>query len=87
MVPLVGDAPRTADFVKARRRCQAQGRHREPASTWTYLVGTMIELPRAALRAHDIAQSAEFFSFGTNDLTQTTLRHFARRRRPLPESL
>ncbi|WP_018998501.1 putative PEP-binding protein, partial [Hirschia maritima] len=38
-----------------------------------YLVGTMIELPRAALRADDIAQEAEFFSFGTNDLTQTTL--------------
>ncbi|CAK0743911.1 Pyruvate, phosphate dikinase [uncultured Gammaproteobacteria bacterium] len=37
-----------------------------------YLVGTMIELPRAALRAADIAQAAEFFSFGTNDLTQTT---------------
>ena len=39
----------------------------------TYLVGTMIELPRAALRAADIAGEAEFFSFGTNDLTQTTL--------------
>ena len=38
-----------------------------------YLVGTMIELPRAALRAGDIAHGAEFFSFGTNDLTQTTL--------------
>jgi pyruvate,orthophosphate dikinase len=38
-----------------------------------YLIGTMIELPRAALRAGEIAQSAEFFSFGTNDLTQTTL--------------
>jgi len=37
-----------------------------------YLVGTMIELPRAALRAHIIAEAAEFFSFGTNDLTQTT---------------
>jgi pyruvate,orthophosphate dikinase len=37
-----------------------------------YLVGTMIELPRAALRAHVIAEEAEFFSFGTNDLTQTT---------------
>jgi pyruvate,orthophosphate dikinase len=36
-----------------------------------YLVGTMIELPRAALRAGEIAQKAEFFSFGTNDLTQT----------------
>jgi pyruvate,orthophosphate dikinase len=38
-----------------------------------YLVGTMIELPRAALRAGDIAASADFFSFGTNDLTQTTM--------------
>jgi len=38
-----------------------------------YMVGTMIELPRAALTADQIAQSAEFFSFGTNDLTQTTL--------------
>jgi pyruvate,orthophosphate dikinase len=38
-----------------------------------YLVGTMIELPRAALKADEIAQTAEFFSFGTNDLTQTTL--------------
>jgi len=40
--------------------------------TFKYLVGTMIELPRAALRAGDIAEKAEFFSFGTNDLTQTT---------------
>ena len=38
-----------------------------------YLVGTMIELPRAAIKAKDIAKHAEFFSFGTNDLTQTTL--------------
>jgi pyruvate,orthophosphate dikinase len=42
----------------------------EPVS---YLVGTMIELPRAALIADDLARVAEFFSFGTNDLTQTTL--------------
>ncbi|MEO1323515.1 MAG: putative PEP-binding protein, partial [Pseudomonadota bacterium] len=41
--------------------------------TLSYLVGTMIELPRAALRAGQIAETAEFFSFGTNDLTQTTL--------------
>jgi pyruvate,orthophosphate dikinase len=39
----------------------------------SYLIGTMIELPRAALTAAQIAQSADFFSFGTNDLTQTTL--------------
>ncbi|MBY0448800.1 MAG: pyruvate, phosphate dikinase, partial [Hyphomonadaceae bacterium] len=38
-----------------------------------YLIGTMIELPRAALQAGEIAQEADFFSFGTNDLTQTTL--------------
>src|SRR5262249_55498160 len=38
-----------------------------------YHVGTMIELPRAALRAYEIAETAEFFSFGTNDLTQTTI--------------
>ena len=37
-----------------------------------FLVGTMIELPRAAIKAKDIAKHAEFFSFGTNDLTQTT---------------
>ncbi len=42
-------------------------------TTVPYLVGTMIELPRAALRAGEIAETAEFFSFGTNDLTQTTL--------------
>lgn len=39
----------------------------------TYIVGTMIRLPRAALMAHEIAEEAAFFSFGTNDLTQTTL--------------
>ncbi|MBI5078491.1 pyruvate, phosphate dikinase, partial [Candidatus Saganbacteria bacterium] len=37
-----------------------------------YMIGTMIELPRAAVTAHEIAEEAEFFSFGTNDLTQTT---------------
>jgi phosphoenolpyruvate-protein kinase (PTS system EI component) len=44
----------------------------EKGVTIPYTVGTMIELPRAALRAGEIAQSAQFFSFGTNDLTQTT---------------
>ena len=44
----------------------------EQGMTIEYLVGTMIELPRAALMAHDIAAHADFFSFGTNDLTQTT---------------
>jgi pyruvate, orthophosphate dikinase len=45
----------------------------ETGQTIDYQVGTMIELPRAALKAGEIAVTAEFFSFGTNDLTQTTL--------------
>ena len=62
------------DLVKARIVAMARGRRRrKPASTVEYQVGTMIELPRAALRAGEIAEAAEFFSFGTNDLTQTTL--------------
>jgi len=44
----------------------------EKGATIEYMVGTMIELPRAAIRAGDLAETAEFFSFGTNDLTQTT---------------
>src|SRR5690606_21496134 len=44
----------------------------ETGKTYQYLIGTMIELPRAALTADEIAQEADFFSFGTNDLTQTT---------------
>jgi pyruvate, orthophosphate dikinase len=52
---------RVAKQVMAERRCEI-----------SYQVGTMIELPRAALRAADLAENAEFFSFGTNDLTQTT---------------
>jgi pyruvate,orthophosphate dikinase len=46
---------------------------KEKVTKFNYLVGTMIEIPRAALVADQIARDAEFFSFGTNDLTQTTL--------------
>jgi pyruvate,orthophosphate dikinase len=46
---------------------------KEKGTKFKYLVGTMIEIPRAALLADQIARDAEFFSFGTNDLTQTTL--------------
>jgi pyruvate,orthophosphate dikinase len=46
---------------------------REKETRFNYLVGTMIEIPRAALVADKIAEDAQFFSFGTNDLTQTTL--------------
>ncbi|HFQ14880.1 MAG TPA: pyruvate, phosphate dikinase, partial [Rhodobacteraceae bacterium] len=71
MVPLV--ASRTEfDYVRAVIDKVAEEVAREYGSTIDYHVGTMIELPRAALMAGDIARSAEFFSFGTNDLTQTT---------------
>ncbi len=71
MVPLVV-AKTELDLVRKQIRDVAEDVERETGAKLEYLVGTMIELPRAALRAGDIAQSAEFFSFGTNDLTQTT---------------
>ena len=72
MVPLVmGKAE--LDLVKARIDAMAKAVMEESGTTIEYQVGTMIELPRAALRAAEIAESAEFFSFGTNDLTQTAL--------------
>ncbi|WP_339561523.1 putative PEP-binding protein, partial [Pseudomonas sp. EA_65y_Pfl1_P113] len=61
------------DLVKARIDATAQAVMRESNTKLAYQVGTMIELPRACLLAGEIAESAEFFSFGTNDLTQTTL--------------
>jgi pyruvate,orthophosphate dikinase len=71
MVPVVG-LKTELDYVKARIDEVAQSVIAESGLTIEYLVGTMIELPRAALRAHVIAEVAEFFSYGTNDLTQTT---------------
>ncbi|MDN2566838.1 pyruvate, phosphate dikinase [Aquibium sp. A9E412] len=71
MVPLVG-VTAELDFVKARIDAVAADVMRERDTRIGYLVGTMIELPRAAIAAGAIAESAEFFSFGTNDLTQTT---------------
>ena len=71
MVPLVG-MREELEFVKARIDEVIKTVLEESGEELEYLVGTMIELPRAALRADEIAQSAEFFSFGTNDLTQTT---------------
>jgi pyruvate, orthophosphate dikinase len=71
MVPLVG-IRRELDFVKARIDAVAQEVMSEKGAKIDYLVGTMIELPRAALGAASIAEAAEFFSFGTNDLTQST---------------
>ncbi|MFD1331143.1 pyruvate, phosphate dikinase [Methylopila musalis] len=72
MVPLViGRAD--FDFVKARIDAVAKEVEQETGQKLAYQVGTMIELPRAALKAGEIAETAEFFSFGTNDLTQTAL--------------
>jgi len=60
------------DYLRALTDRVAQAVFAETGVTLEYQVGTMVELPRAALRADDLAKSAEFFSFGTNDLTQTT---------------
>jgi pyruvate, orthophosphate dikinase len=72
MVPLVIGRPEL-DAVKAIIVAMAETVAKETGVKTPYQIGTMIELPRAALRAGEIAKSAEFFSFGTNDLTQTTL--------------
>ncbi|WP_309083677.1 pyruvate, phosphate dikinase [Chelativorans sp.] len=71
MVPLVGMASELS-FVKRIIEEVARQVLEESGTQLDYLVGTMIELPRAALNAGEIAGEAEFFSFGTNDLTQTT---------------
>ena len=71
MVPLVG-LKKELDYVKARIDSVAKSVMEETGVAIKYLTGTMIELPRAAIRANYIAETAEFFSFGTNDLTQTT---------------
>jgi pyruvate,orthophosphate dikinase len=72
MIPLVGNAKELANQkeIVVRVAEQVQRRHKVEIP---YLVGTMIEIPRAALTADEIAEEAEFFSFGTNDLTQMTM--------------
>jgi pyruvate,orthophosphate dikinase len=72
MIPLVG-AERELQLLKERIDAVAAEVGKERGGELHYLVGTMIELPRAALRAGEIARHAAFFSFGTNDLTQMTL--------------
>ena len=72
MIPLVGFAKELKLQLEVVRKVAAQVA-KEKKVKLNYLVGTMIEIPRAALQADEIAQEAEFFSFGTNDLTQTTL--------------
>jgi pyruvate,orthophosphate dikinase len=71
MIPLVSHVN---ELMAVRRQLEAVARQvcEEAGETIPYKFGTMIEIPRAALTAAEIAQHAEFFSFGTNDLTQTT---------------
>ena len=71
-VPLIG-SKKELDIVKSIIDSTAQKIFAEKGKSIEYEVGTMIELPRAALMAEEIAASAQFFGFGTNDLTQTTL--------------
>ena len=72
MIPLVA-TKRELDLMKEVVDRTAEAVFAEQGKRIVYLVGTMIELPRAALKAGDIAEVGAFFSFGTNDLTQTTL--------------
>jgi pyruvate, orthophosphate dikinase len=71
MVPLIASKIEL-DLIKERIDATAEKVAAETGAKLKYQVGTMIELPRAALKADEIAETAEFFSFGTNDLTQTT---------------
>jgi pyruvate,orthophosphate dikinase len=72
MIPLIATVKEMANQAAIVRRV-ADEVFQEKEMKVPYLVGTMIELPRAALVADEVAKEAEFFSFGTNDLTQTTM--------------
>ncbi len=72
MIPLVGYRAELADQLRTVHRVAGQVLKRQKVEI-DYLAGTMIEIPRAAVTANEIAAEADFFSFGTNDLTQTTL--------------
>ena len=71
MIPLAA-TKRELDILKEKIEAVAEAVFDTAGRKVAYSIGTMIELPRAALRANELAETAEFFSFGTNDLTQTT---------------
>ncbi len=71
MIPLIGTVEELG-FLKKRAIAVAEEVFKKAGTSVDYLIGTMIEIPRAALTAEQIAEEAEFFSFGTNDLTQMT---------------
>jgi pyruvate,orthophosphate dikinase len=72
MIPLIGTA-KELEILRAQSEKEILEVQKESGVKFDYLIGTMIELPRAALTADEIADHADFFSFGTNDLTQTAL--------------
>jgi pyruvate,orthophosphate dikinase len=72
MIPLIATA-KELEILRALTIEAVEKVQKEKGVKFDYQVGTMIELPRAAVTAHEIAKHADFFSFGTNDLTQTTL--------------
>ena len=72
MIPLVA-THKELSVLRAQVEAAVEAVKKERGTDYEYLVGTMIELPRAAVTADEIAESADFFSFGTNDLTQTGL--------------
>ncbi len=72
MIPLIGTA-KELEILRELSEKEIKTVQRETGVKFDYLIGTMIELPRAALTADEIAVTADFFSFGTNDLTQTAL--------------
>jgi pyruvate,orthophosphate dikinase len=73
MIPLVGSVKELENQKAIVEKAAREVLEKEGVTDLPYLIGTMIEIPRAAVTADEIATQAEFFSFGTNDLTQTTM--------------
>ena len=87
MIPLVGHVNELKGRPHQPWRRVAKQVTEAHGETIDYMFGTMIEIPRAALTSDEIAEEAEFFSFGTNDLDADDLRLLARRLGQVPEAL